>query len=76
MNPVYWGPSPEVWNPDRWDNLPEAYKTASMPGPSGLPAFSNGPASWSVHLNRRNANLCTDLLFLLAASGLGLLSSK
>ena len=46
MNSMYWGPSPEEWNPDRWDNLPEAYKTASMPGPAGLPAFSNGPASW------------------------------
>lgn len=46
MNPVYWGPLPEKWNPDRWDNLPDAYKTASMPGPAGLPAFSNGPASW------------------------------
>ncbi|UZJ52455.1 hypothetical protein CBS101457_001775 [Exobasidium rhododendri] len=45
MNPLYWGPSPEEWNPDRWDNLPEAYKTTSMPGPAGLPAFSSGPAS-------------------------------
>lgn len=47
-NAEYWGDHPERWDPERWDRLPPSYKGASMPGPAGLPAFSNGPASWCV----------------------------
>lgn len=46
VEPHYWGPDPERWDPERWEHLPETYKEASMPGPAGLTTFSNGPASW------------------------------
>lgn len=46
MNAAYWGDDVDEWNPDRFDNLPEDYKKASMPAPAGIPTFSAGPASW------------------------------
>lgn len=46
LDETYWGPEPLKWNPDRWDNLPDDYRAASMPGPAGLMTFSSGPSNW------------------------------